>query len=151
MAADKDYLRQLAIAIRDEYRKGANTAYRVGSLLLSLIDTDANIESLNQYFIRKDKEDVAQEIITFLKGLVSNLIQSEGFSSGEFGSGFVLRNDAGGSYLEIDRLLVRRIAYFVELVIKSLKHVGGSLATSSSPTVSTGWKNSVSTVSVSTV
>ena len=130
MAADKDYLRQLAIAIRDEYRKGANTAYRVGSLLLSLIDTDANIESLNQYFIRKDKEDVAQEIITFLKGLVSNLIQSEGFSPGEFGSGFVLRNDEGGSYLEIDRLLVRRIAYFVELVIKSLKHVGGSLVLS---------------------
>lgn len=130
MAADKDYLRQLAIAIRDEYRKGANTAYRVGSLLLSLIDTDANIESLNQYFIRKDKEDVAQEIITFLKGLVSNLIQSEGFSSGEVGSGFVLRNDEGGSYLEIDRLLVRRIAYFVELVIKSLKHVGGSLVLS---------------------
>lgn len=130
MAADKDYLRQLAIAIRDEYRKGANTAYRVGSLLLSLIDTDANIESLNQYFIRKDKEDVAQEIITFLKGLVSNLVQSEGFSPGEFGSGFVLRNDEGGSYLEIDRLLVRRIAYFVELVIKSLKHVGGSLVLS---------------------
>lgn len=130
MAADKDYLRQLAIAIRDEYRKGANTAYRVGSLLLSLIDTDANIESLSQYFIRKDKEDVAKEIITFLKGLVSNLVQSEGFSPGEFGSGFVLRNDEGGSYLEIDRLLVRRIAYFVELVIKSLKHVGGSLVLS---------------------
>ena len=83
MAADKDYLRQLAIAIRDEYRKGANTAYRVGSLLLSLIDTDANIESLNQYFLRKDKEDVAQEVITFLKGLVSNLVQSTGFSPGE--------------------------------------------------------------------
>ena len=130
MAADKDYLRQLAIAIRDEYRKGANTAYRVGSLLLSLIDTDANIESLSQYFIRKDKEDVAKEIITFLKGLVSNLVQSEGFSPGEFGSGFILRNDEGGSYLEIDRLLVRRIAYFVELVIKSLKHVGGSLVLS---------------------
>lgn len=130
MAADKDYLRQLAIAIRDEYRKGANTAYRVGSLLLSLIDTDANIESLSQYFIRKDKEDVAKEIISFLKGLVSNLVQSEGFSPGEFGSGFVLRNDEGGSYLEIDRLLVRRIAYFVELVIKSLKHVGGSLVLS---------------------
>lgn len=130
MAADKDYLRQLAIAIRDEYRKGANTAYRVGSLLLSLIDTDANIESLSQYFIRKDKEDVAKEIITFLKGLVSNLVQSEGFSPGEFGSGFILRNDDGGSYLEIDRLLVRRIAYFVELVIKSLKHVGGSLVLS---------------------
>ena len=130
MAADKDYLRQLAVAIRDEYRKGANTAYRVGSLLLSLIDTDANIESLSQYFIRKNKEDVAQEIITFLKGLVSNLVQSEGFSPGEFGSGFILRNDDGGSYLEIDRLLVRRIAYFVELVIKSLKHVGGTLVLS---------------------
>lgn len=130
MAADKDYLRQLAMAIRDEYRKGANTAYRVGSLLLSLIDTDANIESLSQYFLRKDKEDVAQYIITFLKGLVSNLVQSEGFSPGEFGSGFILRNDENGSYFEIDRLLVRRIAYFIELVIKSLKHVGGTLVLS---------------------
>ena len=130
MAADKDYLRQLAMAIRDEYRKGANTAYRVGSLLLSLIDTDANIESLSQYFLRKDKEDVAQEVITFLKGLVSNLVQSTGFSPGEFGSGFILRNDENGSYFEIDRLLVRRIAYFVELVIKSLKHVGGTLVLS---------------------
>ena len=130
MAADKDYLRQLAMAIRDEYRKGANTAYRVGSLLLSLIDTDANIESLSQYFLRKDKEDVAQYIITFLKGLVSNLVQSEGFSPGELGSGFILRNDESGSYLEIDRLLVRRIAYFIELVIKSLKHVGGTLVLS---------------------
>lgn len=130
MAADKDYLRQLAMAIRDEYRKGANTAYRVGSLLLSLIDTDANIESLSQYFLRKDKEDVAQYIITFLNGLVSNLVQSTGFSPGEFGSGFILRNDENGSYFEIDRLLVRRIAYFIELVIKSLKHVGGTLVLS---------------------
>ena len=38
MAADKDYLRQLAMAIRDEYRKGANTAYRVGSFAILITD-----------------------------------------------------------------------------------------------------------------
>lgn len=117
-----------ATRIRDEKQTGANTAYRVGSLLLALCQNSSpSIDSLSQYFLRKDKEDVAQEIITFLKGLVSNLIQSEGFSMGEFGSGFILRNDKDGSYLEIDRLLVRRVAYFVELIIKSLKHVGGTI------------------------
>lgn len=117
-----------ATRIRDEKQTGANTAYRVGSLLLALCqNSNPSIDYLNQYFLRKDKEDVAQEIITFLKGLVSNLIQSEGFSMGEFGSGFILRNDKDGSYLEIDRLLVRRVAYFVELIIKSLKHVGGTI------------------------
>lgn len=119
---------QAATRIRDEKQTGANTAYRVGSLLLALCQNSSpSIDYLNQYFLRKDQEDAAQEIITFLKGLVSNLVQSEGFSMGEFGSGFILKNDKDGSYLEIDRLLVRRIAYFVELIIKSLKHVGGTI------------------------
>lgn len=117
-----------ATRIRDEKQTGANTAYRVGSLLLALCqNSNPSIDYLNQYFLRKDKEDVAQYIITFLNGLVSNLIQSEGFSMGEFGNGFVLKYENGRSYLEVDEMLVRRVAYFIELIIKSLKHVGGTI------------------------
>ena len=117
-----------ATRIRDEKQTGANTAYRVGSLLLALCQNSSpSLDSLEQYFLRKDKEDVAQKRITFLEGIITNLVQSDNFSSGELGSGFILRNDETGSYLEIDRLLVRRIAYFIDAIIKSLKHVGGSL------------------------
>lgn len=127
MADSRDYLIQQAKAIRDEYRKGANTAYRVGSLLLAMIEADVDLSGLEKYFLRKDKEDTAQRIITFVEGLVSSLLRSSDFTSGEFGSGYCLKNSDEGSYLEIDYLLVRRLAYFVELVIKSLRHVGGTI------------------------
>ena len=84
-------------------------------------------EYLDKRYLRKDKEDAAQEIISFLKGIVTDIIQSSDFSSGELGSGFVIKNEGDSSYMEIDRLLVRRVAYFVELIIKSLKHIGGTL------------------------
>ena len=131
MASDniKEALRAAAVQIRDEKITGANTAFRVGSLLLAMINatSDVDMEHLSKFFLRKDRPDVASEVITFLKGIVSDIVQSSDFSAGELGSGFIIRNDADGSYMEIDRLLVRRIAYFVELVIKSLKHVGGSI------------------------
>ena len=124
----KEALKAAAVQIRDEKLAGANTAFRVGSLFLAICEA-LNLEpnELAKYFLRKDQEDTAQEIITFLKGLVTDVVKSSDFSSGELGSGFVLRNDAVGSYLEIDRMLVRRAAYFVELIIKSLKHVGGTI------------------------
>lgn len=73
-------------------------------------------------FLSSEKEDVAKEFITFLKGIMSG-----NFSSGELGSGFILKNTGGRSYMEIDELLVRKVAYFVQLVIKELKHVGGTI------------------------
>lgn len=57
-------------------------------------------------------------------------IQSKDFSMGEFGNGFVLKYENGKSYLEVDEMLVRRVAYFVELIIKQLSHVGGTLVLS---------------------
>lgn len=105
-------------------------------------------------FLRKDVADEAAEIITFLKGLfvgrkghgisvddagtvtaifdeLKNIfsIESPGFVSGDLGTGYVLKQDpeSGESYLEVDRMLVRKLAYFVELVIKRLSYVGGEI------------------------
>ena len=70
MAADKDYLRQLAIAIRDEYRKGANTAHRVGSLLLNIIEAGVDIEELAKHFLRKDQDDKTTYLLSLLGGAI---------------------------------------------------------------------------------
>ncbi|WP_250705077.1 hypothetical protein [Bacteroides fragilis] len=119
--------------------------------------TDSNTFSalrLLAMFLRKDQVDTAKEIITFLKGLLigkkghgisvsdsgavtavfdelKNVfsIVSPDFVSGDLGNGFILKYDpkTGRSYLEVDELLVRKLAYFVELIIKRLSHVGGEI------------------------
>lgn len=119
--------------------------------------TDSNTFSalrLLAMFLRKDQVDTAKEIITFLKGLLigkkghgisvsdsgavtavfdelKNLFSlvSPDFVSGDLGNGFLLKYDpkTGRSYLEVDDLLVRKVAYFIELIIKRLSYVGGEI------------------------
>lgn len=116
MAIDREYLKQQAKLIRDEYRQGANTAYRVGSLLLSIVESlsTVDINELSQYFLRKDQPDTASELITFLKGLVI----------GTNGSGLSVLAD-GTSQAVVDRLYVRIKAYFDALEVKNKTFVGG--------------------------
>ena len=118
----------------------------------------ASIEELSKYFLRKDKDDRSVGTIASDKGfLVGNAdrgmsidpntnivtavldrlmevlnIQSQEFAMGEWGNGFILKYDkkTGQSYFEVDRMLVRKVAYFVELIIKQLSHVGGQLVLS---------------------
>jgi hypothetical protein len=106
---------------------------------------------LDDNALSKVKQDVAQEIIRFIKGLTlgentggNNFgISSDGiatlkevvsaaFRSGALGSGFKLGdyNGGGDSYLEVDRLLVRKAAEFVKLVIRELQSVGGEVVLS---------------------
>ena len=75
----------------------------------------------------KDKPDSTNYLIKFLGGLISDNIESQDFSSGPFGTGYVLKRDGktGRSYMEIDELYVRLKAYFDTLEIKHLTHVGG--------------------------
>ena len=56
-------------------------------------------------------------------------IKSETFSTGALGSGFILgKNElTGDTYFEIDRMLVRKSATFIELIIQKLQHVGGQI------------------------
>lgn len=112
------------------------------------------IKEITERAISRINPDSAQKIITFLEGLlignnghgitlsasgvvtaildelknVFSIVSSD-FVSGDLGAGFILKYDpvTGRSYFEVDELLVRKIAYFVELVIKQLRHVGGEI------------------------
>lgn len=105
----------------------------------------------SKLFLSKTKQDVAQKLIRFWEGIAfgeqsdSNVlgISSDGiatlkevvsaaFRSGALGSGFKLGdyNGSGDSYLEVDRLLVRKTAEFIKLVIRELQSVGGEIVLS---------------------
>lgn len=88
-----------------------------------------DIEALSKFFIRKDRPDEAGFLIKFLGGLYSDYIQSMNFSSGALGEGFLLKVDSktGDSYLEVDHMLARKSATFIELLIQRLRQVGGQI------------------------
>ena len=89
-------------------------------------------------FLRKDKDDSAHGHITFEQGLtaladiLTDVIRSKDFSTGPFGTGFIVKRDptTGKSYIETDELYVRLKAYFEALEVKHLSHVGGRFVAS---------------------
>lgn len=76
-----------------------------------------------------DEDGVAELLSVFVRGLVTAKgIQSPGFSTGALGTGLCLKMDENGdSYIEVDRMLVRKVAEFIQLVIQEIKHVGGQI------------------------
>lgn len=85
-----------------------------------------------KYFLRKDINDNANGQITFNKGLLSDNLASKNFTSGPFGTGFIIKRDpkTGKSYIEADEIYIRLKAYFDTLEIKHLSHVGGRVVLS---------------------
>lgn len=74
--------------------------------------------------------DGAAELLNVLvrELVTANGIQSPGFSTGALGTGLCLKMDENGdSYIEVDRMLVRKAAEFIKLVIQEIKHVGGQI------------------------
>lgn len=114
--AIKEALKKAAVQIRDEKIAGANTALRVGSMLLAIIESlfKVDINELAEHFLRKDQPDTASGIITFLKGLLV----------GSNGSGFTVLED-GSTQAVVDRLYVKVKAYFDALEVKKKTYVGG--------------------------
>ena len=139
---------------------GGKIAFEDQGEVYGVATTDTQLEStdkivtpkfLDDNALSKVKQDAAQEIIRFIKGLTlgentggNNFgISSDGiatlkevvsaaFRSGALGSGFKLGNysDSEDSYLEVDHLLVRKAAEFVKLVIRELQSVGGEVVLS---------------------
>lgn len=69
-----------------------------------------------------------QGVADLLSILVRSGIESANFSTGALGTGFCLKKDQNGdSYLEVDRMLVRKVATFIQLLIQQIKHVGGQI------------------------
>lgn len=83
--------------------------------------------TLKSLLLGTDGLGISSDGIATLKEIVS-----AAFRSGALGSGFKLGNysDSEDSYLEVDRLLVRKVAEFVKLVIRELQSVGGEIALS---------------------
>lgn len=139
---------------------GGKIAFEDQGEVNGVATTDTQLEStdkivtpkfLDDNALSKVKQDAAQEIIRFIKGLtfgentggnnfgissdgIATLkeIVSAAFRSGVLGSGFKLGNysDSEDSYLEVDHLLVRKAAEFVKLVIRELQSVGGEIVLS---------------------
>lgn len=107
MADIKDTLRQLAIQVRDERRKGANTALRVGSLLLAMINVLSDDVELGKKYLRKDIPDIAKELIKFLGG-----IETGTYKTGLSGASI----DKDGN-AELGSLLTRLKATLAELQV----------------------------------
>ena len=115
MSLVKEYLRQQAQLIRDEYRKAANTAHRVGSLFLSIIESLLDLETLYKIFLRKDANDETPFKLT----VGDKFTAKKGFQIGDSfipgiltGSGGFFDENANG---EIESLIIRRFLEVPEL------------------------------------
>jgi len=95
--------------------------------------TDSNVYSALRAktdFLSKTEQDIAQKLIIFLEGLISDDIKSQKYTSGALGEGMRFWMQDGKSYGELDNLTVRMKTIFRELVIEKLSHVGGELVSS---------------------
>lgn len=89
--------------------------------------TEEGVATLKSLLLGTGGLGISSDGIATLKEIVS-----AAFRSGALGSGFKLGDYNGGSdsYLEVDRLLVRKAAEFVKLVIRELQSVGGEIVLS---------------------
>ena len=70
-----------------------------------------------------------RDLLTAVR-LITGDVRSKNYTPGDMGTGFGLTTGEGGSRLEVDYLLVRRVATFLELLIREMRHVGGTLVLS---------------------
>lgn len=89
--------------------------------------TEEGVATLKSLLLGTGGLGITSDGIATLKEIVS-----AAFRSGALGSGFKLGNysDSEDSYLEVDRLLVRKTAEFIKLVIRELQSVGGEIVLS---------------------
>lgn len=70
-----------------------------------------------------------RDLLTAVR-LIADGVRSKNYTPGDMGTGFGLTTGEGGSRLEVDYLLVRRVATFLEVLIREMRHVGGTLVLS---------------------
>lgn len=118
-AAIKEALKKAAVQIRDEKVAGANTALRVGSLLLAMIEAGVDLDELAMHFIRKDQDDKTNYLLSLLGGaIIHNWAKFGEFVTGIQG-GFIdeagdaeLKSLALRDHLSVPEIRFNRFTYF---------------------------------------
>ena len=117
------------------------------------ISVDDILNETDRRYLSKIKDDSTQHHLTIQDGITIGdedqvSIQSSNFAQGEtLGKGFFLGQWGDSSYLEVDRMSVRKQAFFNELEIRKLSYVNGTVVLSptgsvieSVKEVANGWK-----------
>ena len=117
------------------------------------IDVDDILNETDRRYLSKLKDDTTPHHLTIQDGITIGdddqvSIQSSNFAQGEtLGKGFFLGQWGDSSYLEVDRMSVRKQAFFNELEIRKLSYVNGTVVLSptgsvieSVEEVANGWK-----------
>lgn len=135
LRSDEEDTAEKKIIFKEGLSSEADVLFKKAILLLGnlvLADetlgiTSDGIATLRSLLIGNTGYGITQKGIATLREIVS-----AAFRSGALGSGFKLGdyNGSGNSYLEVDRLLVRKAAEFVRLVIRELQSVGGEIVLS---------------------
>lgn len=112
-------LTRMLTGIRDERAKGANTAWRVGSALLALLEYAMQD---NGTYLSREHDDAASGVITFLKGIVSESMskmkggtQFGSFTSGIMGGTGAQIDEKGNA--EVESITVRSSVIAKELIV----------------------------------
>ncbi len=140
--ADLENLLKQATVIRDEKKLMANTANRVGSLLVAIVDA---LRQRGEYLSRVN-DDTAEGLITFLNGLVSRELSrfKGGAEFGEFVSGMMTgfggAIDSKGN-AEFESARIRSALWVLELVMNRQEAIEGDTVYSESDTIETATDN----------
>lgn len=107
------------------------------SALRTLAEILKNNETLKDLFLSKTSNDKAQGFIQFLQGIsvqelatLTQGLEIGDYTPGFLGSGASFKMKDGISELEVDKLTVRMIATFFEIVVSKLRHINGGLVLS---------------------
>ena len=95
------------------------------------------IPDFSKEYLSKINDDIAEGFIEFLKGIsikeLATFVQGlevGNYAPGMLGSGASLKMKDGVSELEVDKLTVRMIATFFEIVVSKLRHINGGIVLS---------------------
>ncbi len=132
-------LQQRAEQIRDEVQEAANTAQRIGQLLIDLI---ALIKGADSRYLSGIRPDTAHAPIHFAQGLTAKGIQVEGtanvegaLSVGDFHAGMSGAKISADGTAEVERLTVRSKLEVAEMQINRLTAMEGDWLLTESGTV----------------
>ncbi|MEO3508435.1 alanine-zipper protein [Phocaeicola vulgatus] len=120
MSDSVDILKKLALQVRNASTEGENTAERIGRIFIGILENmdNSDIEKLTKYFLRKDKEDSTNFLLSLLGGvLIKNYAKFGDFITGVQGG--YIGEDARA---ELEELNLRTM-------VKSDNFKAGSLGT----------------------